>query len=255
MYMTKRLLTLVPISLVVLASVPQMNAGVSLMLSDGTNCASISDTGAVTSCGGTNSILASYTPGPGAAALDGTIVALGSLGEFTLNVTTGRGGGAETLPSLLNLNSIDADAGGTGTLTITLTDSDVGNFPEYSDLSGLLNLSSSGTITASTSLGSSISFTGDVDSSLIGVLGPFTMTSAGTATSLASTQNFSNPVGPAGSLSEIATLSFGSTGGEIDSGFTISNVATVPEPASIVFLGTMILGLTAVIRKKQVNRS
>jgi hypothetical protein len=197
---------------------------------------------------GTDTILAA------GGASHGTFTFVGTVGSFSFNETTGRGGGVEVLPSLMNTESIDAIATGAGVLTTTFTDTD------YSDLGSTLNLSASDTFTANTPDGSTDNFSGYSSAgnaipagTLIGNLATFTQTSAPSAQSNSATQNYANTTGSSGSLSEVVTLNF--TGaGEIDSGFTIANVA-VPEPASVVFLGSILLGLTALVRKRQARRS
>jgi hypothetical protein len=250
--MKKRLFTMVAIAGAAFVCAPQIHAAATtlLVLNDGLgDTVSIDQNGTVTGTG-TFTDTASSGSGP-----HGTITFIGSVGTFDFNVTTGRGGGVEVLPALMNLNSIDAkNTGGAGQLTLTFSDT------SYSDLASTLNLSSSTTFTAGTPLGSAITFTGFASAAnaipaatLIGALGPFTQTSNTGATSLAGTQNFANPIGASGSLTEMAVLSFNGAG-EIDSGFTIANVA-VPEPTGVVLLGTMVLGLAGLMRKKQVKRS
>ena len=240
--MPKRLLVVSALAVLALACAPQAHADVTMTFLDNVgNCVTIVGAGLPTACGGAGGVFVdTLTGGP-----HGTMTALGTIGGFTLNVTTGRGGVAETRPALINLNSINVNSGGVGTLTLTFTDNG------YIDFSPMLNLSSSGTLVAGTSVGSSIDFNGMINALNIGSLGPFTM--GASATSAAATANFANPDGSSGSLMETVVLSF--TGnGEIDSGFTIANVA-VPEPASIIFLGTMVLGLAGLIRKGQTKRS
>jgi hypothetical protein len=62
---------------------------------------------------------------------------------------------------------------------------------------------------------------------------------------------FANPGGAAGSLTSMTVFNFSGLG-TMQANFTIS---AVPEPASIVFLGTVLLGLTALFRKRQVKHS
>ena len=69
----------------------------------------------------------------------------------------------------------------------------------------------------------------------------------GNGESASVSQNFANPIGASGSLTERISLHFVGAG-EIDTGFTIANVA-VPEPASVVFLGTT-CWVTGLLRKK-----
>jgi hypothetical protein len=158
------------------------------------------------------------------------------------------------LPTLMNTTTINTNSTGAGTLTVTFSQTG------YSGLAGILTESASDTYTADTPDGSTASFSGYDDlanilnstANLIGTVLSTADTSFPLSQSDAATTNYANSVG-GGSLTEVITLGF--TGaGTIDTGFTISNVA-VPEPASIVFLGTMVLGLTGLIRKKQVKRS
>ena len=255
--MTKRLLTLAGLAVLVLACAPQMHAAITTELTlavDATHFVSIDQNGvpilADSSVGGWTD-LSSTGSGP-----HGTIVFIGTVGNFSFNVTTGRGGGVEVLPTLINLNSIDVLSTGSGTLTLTFTDT------SYSDLASQLNLSSSATFTGNTPNGSTAAFIGYAGpanaipaTGLIGSTGTYTQASSPAGSSFASTINLPNPtlVGATVSLSERIILGFKGAG-EIDSGFTIANVA-VPEPASIIFLGTMVLGLAGLIRKGQTKRS
>jgi hypothetical protein len=249
--MKKRILTLFAPALLALVCAPLQAATTTLLtLSDGLgDTVSIDQSGGVIGTGTFNDM---SSAGSGA---HNTITFVGSVGSFNFIVTTGRGGGVEVLPSLMNLNSIDAIATGAGTLTTTFTDSD------YTDLAPMLNLSASNTFTASTPNGSTANFAAYGSpvnaipaTTLIGNLATFTDVSFPSGQSNAVNKDFANPIGASGSLSEVVTLAF-TGGGEIDSGFTIANVASVPEPASIIFLSTIGLGLTGLLRKKQVKRS
>jgi len=249
--MKKRILTLLAPAVLALVCAPLQAATTTLLtMADGLgDSVSIDQNGAVTGTGSFTD-LSSSGSGPHA-----TITFVGSVGSFDFIVTTGRGGGVEVLPALMNLNSIDAIATGAGTLVTTFTDTD------YTDLAGQLNLSASNTFTAVTANGSTADFSGYASAAntipattLIGDLATFTDASNPSAQSNAVNKNYAKPfVGASGSLTEVVTLTF--TGaGEIDSGFTIANIA-VPEPASVVFLGSTLLGLTALFRKKQAKRA
>jgi hypothetical protein len=187
----------------------------------------------------------------------GTFTFVGTIGTFSFNETTGRGQNAVTLPTLMNVSSIDATSTvGGGTLSTTFTDAD------YTGLRPALNLSASNTFTAGTANGSTADFSAFGDSAsavpggtLIGDLATFTQASNPNGQSDSANNNFANTIGVSGSLSEVVTLHF--TGaGEIDSGFTIANglLGKVPEPTSVIFLGTMVVGLAGLIRKKQAKR-
>jgi hypothetical protein len=187
----------------------------------------------------------------------GTFTYVGTIGSFSFNETTGRAQNAVTLPTLMNVSSIDATAAASGTLTTTFTDTD------YAGLRAALNLSASNTFTAGTTNGSTSDYSafGDAGNAVpaatsIGDLDTFTDISDPAGQSESANKNFANTIGATGSLSEVITLSFAGPG-EIDSGFTIANglLGKVPEPTSVIFLGTMVVGLAGLIRKKQAKRA
>jgi hypothetical protein len=62
-----------------------------------------------------------------------------------------------------------------------------------------------------------------------------------------------NPnTGPNSTLQSLSTVTFG-TAGTYNTTFDIATA--VPEPASVVLLGTLLLGVTGVVRKKVAKRS
>jgi hypothetical protein len=238
-----RVLTLMVV-LIATACLMQGAISTELVLSDGTNSVTIDQNGVATTVG-TATVTTASGSGPG-----GTIVFVGSVGAFSVNITTGRGGAVEVRPALINVNSIDVQSVGAGDLTIQFSDTN------FTDLAPTLNLSASVTFTAANiPHGSTATFTGLGSAAntipaatMIGALGPFTDNSSPGAQSGSDTKDFANPIGATGSLTETIALHF--TGAsEIDTGFTIANVV-VPEPASVVLLGTTLLGVTALLRKK-----
>lgn len=253
--MKRTILALVAPGLLALASMPlQAASNTELTVADGLgNFVTVDQTGAIVSSGGTFSVTASGGPS--------LINFSGSVGAFNFNTITGRGGQAQLFPTLMNLNTIDVLSTGSGNLTITFTDTG------YTDFGPVFNLSASSTFTASLGAGSTATFDAYNSTGVafpatnhIGTIGTFgnssplpagCMTISGGATSCAGTQNFVNPLGPlntSGSLTEKITLHF-ATAGEIDNGFTVSNA--VPEPASFVFLGSALIGIATLFRKKQ----
>jgi hypothetical protein len=218
-----------------------------LVLSDGLgDSITVDQAGVVT---GTGTFTVTSSTGGG-----GDITFLGTVGSFSFDLDSGQARPGTVLPTLMNTTTINTESTGAGTLTITFSQTG------YTGLAGILTESASDTYTADTPNGSTASFSGYTDSTdalnapttLIGTVLSSTQVSFPLSQSDAHTANYTNANGH-GSLTEIITLGFAGAG-TIDTGFTISNVA-VPEPASIVFLGTMVLGLTGLIRKKQVKRS
>jgi len=241
-------LALVGVAALALASLPIQAANTEdLVLSDGLgNSITVNQSGTVT---GTGTFSVTSATGGG-----GDITFLGSVGQFSFDLDSGQALPGTVLPTLMNTTTINTDATGAGTLTVTFSQTG------YTGLAGIITESASDTYTADTPNLSTASFSGFTNSSgvlnapttLIGTVLSTADTSAPLSQSDAATANYANPNGH-GSITEIITLGFAGAG-TIDTGFTISNVA-VPEPASIVFLGTMVLGLTGLIRKKQVKRS
>ncbi len=190
----------------------------------------------------------------------GTFVFDGTIGGFSFNEATGEGMNAVTAPDLMNVNEINATSSATGgTITSTFSDTD------YTALRPAFNLSASNTFSASLPNASTAVFSAFANAAntipvgtSIGTAASFTQThsaGAGAPQSNSNNMNFANPIGTSGSLSEVITLSFVGAG-EIDSGFTLANglAGTVPEPTSVIFLGTMVVGLAGLIRKKQAKR-
>jgi hypothetical protein len=246
--MKKRILVVILPALFALAALPIQAANTEdLILSDGLgNTVTVNQSGAVT---GTGSFTVTSATGGG-----GDITFLGTVGTYSFDLDSGQAFPGTVLPTLMNTTTINTQSAGAGTLTVTFSQTG------YTGLAGTLTESASDTYTANTPNGSTASFTGYT--SLSGTLNALT-TTIGTVLSStdaafpqsqsdSATKNYSNPNGH-GSLTEVITLGFAGAG-TIDTGFTISNVA-VPEPASVVFLGSILLGLTALIRKKQGKRA
>lgn len=258
--MTQRFMAVVGTAVMVLALSTRLFAAgdEQLVLSDGTGdmvTIGVGDTGVVTiTCNSGNCgqiTQANYHAGLfdiNSTGADGTIsITSANFGGATgaaYNVSdTAKGQASSTLPTLMDFNQIDAQsASGSGSLTSTFTDTD------YTDLSTLINVADSN-VTDTAISASTITFTVLTDATQIytnSLTGESDSNGAGGAV-------VSNPNSPDGSLTAQAALSF--TGkGSIQANVSISDVA-VPEPASIVFLGTMMLGFTVLIRKRQEKRS
>jgi len=241
-------MSLVATAALALASIPMQAANTEdLVLSDGLgDTITVNQAGAVT---GTGSFTVISATGGG-----GDITFLGTLGQFSFDLDSGQAKAGVVLPTLMNTTTINANSAGAGSLTITFSETG------YSGLDPTLIESASDTYTADTPDGSTANFTGYTSAAnalnglttTIGTVLSSTDTSFPASQSDAATKDYANanmgtalhPV----SLTELITLGF--TGaGTIDTGFTISDLPT-PEPASVVFLGSILLGLAAFYRKK-----
>jgi len=165
-----------------------------------------------------------------------------------INVT-GQGGDATTFPTLQNLNQIQVESvtGDTSTLEVLFS---ADNYP----VSGAtFNVADSITIDQAIST-SSVTFEGLVDSSnLIPALDSFY---SNTLTGHSNSNGVNGVDSPNPdcctvpySLTSHTTIQFAGVG-TVQANMTISTTASVPEPASIFLLGTMLLTGTMVIRRK-----
>jgi hypothetical protein len=169
----------------------------------------------------------------------------GTLGSWNINVTTGTAD-----PSgqpIMDLNSIDhVNASGSKAQTITLEWSATGLTPASSGF----QLNIGGTIGAFGSLTASlyggVSNTLNDTSNLIGTGLNFSsppISFGGSESAFLSTVS-PNPY----SLTEIVTISF--SGGRAGQASFDYSVDTIPEPASVLLLGTVMLGAVSLIRRK-----
>jgi hypothetical protein len=246
----KTKITLAGIAISLLASLPLLATNTEdLILSDGVgDSITINQSGAVSASSGTFTVISATGGG-------GDITFLGTLGKFSFDLDSGQAGAGVVSPTLMNTTTINTLSTGAGTLSVTFSDTG------YTTMGPTLIESASDTYTADTPDGSNATFKGynnagnflNSTSNLIGTVLSSTDTSFPASQSDAHTQGYANTAGTSGSLTEVITLAF--TGaGTIDTGFTISNVA-VPEPASIVFLGSVLLALAAFLRKKLAKQS
>ncbi|MGA7409248.1 MAG: hypothetical protein WBW33_02120 [Bryobacteraceae bacterium] len=245
--MTNRLAAGIAAMFMALVCSPRMFGAIAdeLVLNDGVGHVATIDvsTLGVETCAGTCGGLTILTPG----GAHGEIIAIGTLGQFSLDATA-EGGGVSTLPTLQNLNQINATSTGVGMLTSTFTDT------SYTDVNPLLNIADSNT----TNLGidtSTIKFTVLTDGGNAIPAGTSvytdTLTGASDSNGLGGV-DASNPNSPNASITSMTVMTFVGKG-DIQANITVANA--VPEPASIVFLGTMMLGLTALIRNRRLKRS
>ncbi len=244
--MKKTIFALLAPGLMALAGLPlQAATTTQLVISDGTNSITVDQNGVATTVG-TASVTSAIGSGP-----HGAISLIGTVGTFALTINNGQGGGFETLPDLMNIGSTDVIvAGNSGTITITFTDT------SYTDFGPSFDLSSSATFNSGIAAGSTATYDAYVSSANsipatthVSTAAVFTQPTS-SLSSASSTITAANPIGSTGSLTGKITLVFAAgSNNSIDAGFTIAN--HVPEPATAVFLGSMLIGLATLFRKKQ----
>ncbi len=213
--------------IVVLFSAPQANATVEIILSNNGSTVDVVDGGPGDSCAAANCV--TYN---------------GVVGNYSINVSTGTSD--SVFPPFLDLNSVDktATAGNPGTLTIETSDN--GYTPKQLgfqfDVGGTQNVPGSVTFSA---FGGTSNTKFDM-SNPIGT--PLTFTTGAYSGSTTSYFAGTSPY----SLTIEAALNYTGTGKENVS-FDAA-LSPVPEPASVVLLGGVLLFTASRIRRRKLNR-
>jgi len=182
----------------------------------------------------------------------GTItITNGTLGTgtktFLINAT-GVGGADSNLPTLQDLNQINALASSTGTLTTFFTDT------AYPFMSSTLNVANSETTDIGIAATSSSDFR--IFTSATNQLGGGLLEEDDTLVGHSNNDgvngtNFANP-NATGSLTTETILSFGGAG-RIQANDSVSNVAAVPEPASFFLFGGAMVLTAGVMKRRRKN--
>jgi hypothetical protein len=279
--MTKRFLTVAALAALVLACSPQMFAAVdeqlTIVVGAVTATVQVSTGGVLSiSCvGGTSAQCGDFDPGSALTVNNFTIIgqdggvitashagglasqdqslSVSNMTFMGYNITdTATGWAGSTNPTLQTFNQVDAQ-GGAGLVHAEFTDINY-NTPG-TPLSSTFNAAESETTDSQIST-STVQFTvlDDATNAIPAATPLYTNTLMGASNSNGTGGvNFANP-NTTGSVSISTDTVLNFTGvGKIQANTTVSNVL-VPEPAGIVLLGTMVLGLTGFIRKKQVKR-
>jgi hypothetical protein len=217
-----------------LATAPAAFATPTLIVSSGGASCTISDGALAAICAGGGT-----STGDVSGSTD-VVTASVSVGNFTLNIATGASNFA---PTIMDLNDISGSNAAGGDLTIQFSDTDFANIPSVTmKFAGTLDAPAGSTVSLANWFGSSNTLF-----SLGTLLGSFGAFGPGAfSQTLASVLPGSpNPF----SLTQILTIH--STGSLLYSGD--GSITPLPEPGTMVLLGTGLVGLARAARRRRVR--
>ena len=230
----------------VLMCAPSMNAAIHQVLTISDNSGdsfSVDDQGNIIATSGSVSLAAGNISvnGVGSIGVTTNLSGIVKVGSFKINSASAFGLADSIPPQLQDEESLDTTSTGVGQLTISYTDTTYANLAPSLFLSGSESTSNTpGTSVDFDAFGANgivIPATGAIGS-LLGLTGSNSSASA----------SFANPyTGASASLTSVSTITF-SGAGTFNTTFDIAS--GVPEPASIVFLGTVLVGFSALLRRK-----
>jgi hypothetical protein len=251
----KRMLLKGLMGILAVGMIPAAFADVELGLTDSGNFSSgdyiiISSTGTVVASHGSVNLLGGSSDGSGEVSYNGKV------GAYNVNVSTGQGSPDQPIATL-DLDSVDtASKAPSGALDVFFSETSVAPAFDQFDLTFGGTLSSGKNATISNTAYESNTNAFFATTQTVGTLGPYTVldTNPGNTSPIAFsgslTGNLSGVAAPYSLTEEVSINGKGVTTYSGD-----STLSPVPEPASVVLFGGVLLGCTGLLRRKFASNS